>query len=57
MGAEFMFYSNLSGQDFVARIDARSIVQPGDTIELALNMNKAHFFDKKTELRISPAGK
>ncbi|PLS17565.1 sugar ABC transporter ATP-binding protein [Bacillus sp. M6-12] len=52
MGAEFMLYSTIGGQDFVARVDARTIVKPGDSIELALGMNNAHFFDKDTELRI-----
>ncbi|WP_163101723.1 ABC transporter ATP-binding protein [Peribacillus alkalitolerans] len=56
MGAEFMLYSTIGGQEFVARVDARSIVKPGDTIDLAIAMNKAHFFDKDTEYRIRPTG-
>ncbi len=52
MGAEFMLYSAIDGQSFVSRVDARTVIQPGDTIELAIDMNKAHFFDKETELRI-----
>ncbi|MGM0886165.1 MAG: ABC transporter ATP-binding protein [Bacillota bacterium] len=52
MGAEIMLYSTLEGQDFVARVDANNIIQAGERIELALDMNKAHFFDKGTEHRI-----
>ncbi|PAK38089.1 ABC transporter ATP-binding protein [Peribacillus simplex] len=52
MGAEIMLYSTLEGQDFVARVDANNIIQAGEKIELALDMNKAHFFDKGTEHRI-----
>ncbi|MEH6943523.1 ABC transporter ATP-binding protein [Bacillus sp. JJ722] len=52
MGAEFMLYSNIDGQNFVARVDARTVVKTGDVIEMALDMNKVHFFDKETELRI-----
>ncbi|TDL90098.1 sn-glycerol-3-phosphate ABC transporter ATP-binding protein UgpC [Vibrio vulnificus] len=52
MGAEIMLYSTLEGQDFVARVDANNIIQAGEKIELALDMNKAHFFDKGTEYRI-----
>ncbi|MGE7183399.1 ABC transporter ATP-binding protein [Peribacillus sp. NPDC006672] len=52
MGAEIMLYSTLDGQDFVARVDAKNIIQAGEKIELALDMNKAHFFDKGTEHRI-----
>ncbi len=51
-GAELMLYSAVNGHEFVARIDARSDVQPGDTVQLAMDMNKAHFFDKDTEVRI-----
>ncbi|MEJ9230550.1 sn-glycerol-3-phosphate ABC transporter ATP-binding protein UgpC [Peribacillus butanolivorans] len=56
MGAEIMLYSTFAGQDFVARIDAKNIIQAGDNIELALNMNKAHFFDKGSEQRIFAEG-
>lgn len=52
MGAEIMLYSTLEGQDFVARVDANNIIQAGEKIELALDMNKAHFFDNGTEHRI-----
>ncbi|MDQ0880124.1 ABC transporter ATP-binding protein [Peribacillus sp. V2I11] len=52
MGAEIMLYSTLEGQDFVARVDAKNIIQAGENIELALDMDKAHFFDKGTEHRI-----
>jgi multiple sugar transport system ATP-binding protein len=53
-GAELMVYSTLSDQEFVARLDSRGDIKPGDTLELALDMNKAHFFDVETELRIRP---
>ncbi|MFS0782993.1 ABC transporter ATP-binding protein [Bacillus sp. 1P06AnD] len=52
MGAEFMLYSSIDGQDFVARVDARTIVSAGQKMELALDLNKAHFFDADTEIRI-----
>ncbi|MFS0784032.1 ABC transporter ATP-binding protein [Bacillus sp. 1P06AnD] len=52
MGAEFMLYSSIDGQSFVARVDARTVVTAGQVLELALNMDHAHFFDKETEVRI-----
>ncbi|MCK1992995.1 ABC transporter ATP-binding protein [Peribacillus muralis] len=52
MGAEIMLYSTLEGQNFVARVDAKNIIQAGEIIDLAVDMNKAHFFDKGTEHRI-----
>jgi multiple sugar transport system ATP-binding protein len=51
-GAELMIYSSIDNQDFVGRLDSRSDVKPGDKIELAFDLNKAHFFDVDTELRI-----
>jgi multiple sugar transport system ATP-binding protein len=51
-GAETMVYSSVGGQNFVARVDSRSDTQPGETLDLALDMNKSHFFDPETEARI-----
>jgi multiple sugar transport system ATP-binding protein len=53
-GAELMIYSSIGDQDFVARVDSRGDIHPGDTLELAFDMNKAHFFDTESELRIRP---
>ncbi|MRG84807.1 ABC transporter ATP-binding protein [Salinibacillus xinjiangensis] len=52
MGSETIIYSKVEGQDFVARIDSRTDVNGGDQIDVAFDMNKAHFFDKETEERI-----
>nr|WP_219914590.1 sn-glycerol-3-phosphate ABC transporter ATP-binding protein UgpC [Thalassobacillus sp. CUG 92003] len=52
MGSESYLYSRVNDQEFIARVDARSEVNGGDTIELALDMNKAHFFDNETEERV-----
>jgi len=52
MGAETILYSKVNDQDFVSRIDSRTDVEGGDSIDLAFNLNKAHFFDIETEERI-----
>lgn len=52
MGAEIILYSKVNNQDIIARLDPRFNVAAGETIELALDLNKAHFFDSETELRI-----
>jgi multiple sugar transport system ATP-binding protein len=52
MGAETFLYSKVADQDFIARIDSRSDIQGGETLDLALDMNKAHFFNAETEERI-----
>ncbi|WP_018662289.1 ABC transporter ATP-binding protein [Heyndrickxia acidiproducens] len=51
-GAETMLYAKINGQEFISRIDSRTVVHPGDEITLGLDMNKAHFFDAETEARI-----
>ncbi|MDM5156208.1 sn-glycerol-3-phosphate ABC transporter ATP-binding protein UgpC [Bacillus sp. DX1.1] len=52
LGAESILYMKLGNQDFAARVDARHTFTHGDTIKLAFDVNKAHFFDAKTEKRI-----
>ena len=52
LGAETMLYSQIENQPFIARIDPRSNVKPGQVLTLAIDMNKVHFFDHKTENRI-----
>ncbi|QHS23324.1 sn-glycerol-3-phosphate ABC transporter ATP-binding protein UgpC [Virgibacillus sp. MSP4-1] len=52
MGSETILYSKVGEQEFVARVDSRTDLQGGETIQLAFDMNKAHFFDKETEERI-----
>ncbi|WP_158736078.1 ABC transporter ATP-binding protein [Alteribacillus sp. YIM 98480] len=51
-GAESILYSNISGQQVIARVDSRSDITSGNTVDMAINMNKVHFFDPNTEERI-----
>jgi multiple sugar transport system ATP-binding protein len=52
MGAETYLYSKIGENDFVARVDSRTDVKNDQTLKLALDMNKVHFFDVDTEQRI-----
>ncbi|MGN5650678.1 ABC transporter ATP-binding protein [Bacillus sp. Brlt_9] len=52
LGAETILYANLNNHSLVARIDSRSDVKIGQSIKLAFDMNKVHFFDKESEERI-----
>ena len=52
MGAETILYSSIKSQSLIARFDSRADVKSGQSIALAFNMNKAHFFDNETSLRI-----
>jgi multiple sugar transport system ATP-binding protein len=48
LGSESMLYAKVDATEFVARVDARDYHKPGDTVEMAFDLNKAHFFDKET---------
>lgn len=52
LGAEVMVYGDIEGQTFVVRIDSRLDIEAGEELQLALDMNKAHFFDAISEVRI-----
>lgn len=49
LGAETMLYTTIGNTEFISKVDARSIYQPGQDVKLGFNLNKAHFFDKDTE--------
>ncbi len=52
LGSEIMLYSELEGQEFISRVDARNEMDPGDVVKFAFDMNKGHFFDVETSKRI-----
>lgn len=52
LGSEVMLYSELEGQEFISRVNAGNALNPGDTVKLAFDMNKGHFFDSETDARI-----
>lgn len=55
LGAETMLYLKAGDAELVSRVEARDFRQPGEKITVTLNLNKAHFFDKDTEVRITGA--
>ena len=48
-GADSILYINVGETEMVCVVDARDYHSPGETIDLAYNMNKAHFFDVETQ--------
>lgn len=52
MGSETYLYSNINGQSFVARVNSSVDVHSQSEMDLALNMDKVHYFDSETEKRI-----
>jgi len=55
LGSETSVFAKVGKHDVTAMIDARADIQIGDILEMALNMEKVHFFDVETELRIKEA--
>ena len=54
MGSETYLYLSTSGKEdnITARVDPRSISRTGDTIKVAIDAVRLHFFDKETEATI-----
>jgi len=53
LGAEVFLYFDYAGSEVTARVDPRTTAKTGDKVKFALDMEKAHFFDKDTELTIT----
>ncbi|MFJ8245948.1 ABC transporter ATP-binding protein [Peribacillus asahii] len=51
-GAETIIYFQIEGQNFAARVHSHIGISSGQMCDLVFNMDKAHFFDCHTELRI-----
>ena len=50
MGHELIIYFTVSdGQEFVARLDPRAQVKPGEAPNLQFDLSRFHLFDKETE--------
>ena len=49
MGAEIYLYLNCEGIPLTARVSSRSTVRSGDVIQIAIDPNRIHIFDKETE--------
>jgi len=52
-GADTFALTNLGGKEAVARLRADVAITPGQTANLAFNLDKAVFFNSKTQLRIA----
>ncbi len=53
-GAETVIYAVYDGQEFIARVEADTAIEAGDTVRLAFDMSHVHFFDKESGSRIKP---
>lgn len=52
LGAETYLNSSLEGQKFIARVGSKFNISSQQKVTLALNMEKIHFFDPESEIRI-----
>ncbi len=48
-----LLYYTFQGVNCTASVDASTPVRYGDKVSIAFDINKAHIFDKETELVIS----
>ncbi len=53
MGAETYLYMNCEGQSINARVAPTNTARPGDKIQIAIEPQKIHIFDKDTELTVT----
>ncbi len=52
LGSESILFTEVNGNQVIAKLDSRFDYKVGEMIDLALDLNKLHFFDKETELAI-----
>lgn len=52
LGAEVFLYFDINQTQITARVDPRTTAKTGDPIKVAFDMEKAHFFDKESEVAI-----
>ncbi|MGL5295468.1 MAG: ABC transporter ATP-binding protein [Culicoidibacterales bacterium] len=52
LGPDYIIHTMLGDASLTAVVPARETMEMGKEITLAIDMNKAHFFDNETELRI-----
>ncbi len=53
LGSEVLLYYNINGSSMTAKVDSRTPARLGDSIKLAMDVEKVHVFDKETELTIT----
>ena len=53
LGAEVFLYFDVEGTQMTARVNPDTPLRNGSSAKFALDMEKAHFFDKETELTIT----
>ena len=53
LGSEVLLYYSINGANMTAKVDSRTPARLGDSIRLAMDIEKIHVFNKETELTIT----
>ena len=53
MGSEIYLYLLTGKQSYVARVDPRSQAKAGGKLDVEINLDRLHIFDKETEQAIA----
>ncbi|MBA5728438.1 sn-glycerol-3-phosphate ABC transporter ATP-binding protein UgpC [Aerococcaceae bacterium INB8] len=54
LGSETMLYLERDSNEFIAKVDSRDHSSPGNNVTIAVNMNKARYFDPETGENLQP---
>ena len=52
LGANEQLYLKTDNEEYIANVNTRDFHSPGDRIRVGFDINKAHFFDKETQMAI-----
>lgn len=51
-GSDMLLYTSIGPQEFIAQVESRTIVSPGEDVLLGFEMDNVHFFDFESGKRI-----
>lgn len=54
-GSDMLLYSSIGQHEFIAQVESRTFVSPGEEVILGFEMESAHFFDVESGVRIKAA--
>lgn len=52
LGAESQLYCSVGEQEFIAKVNSRDHIEPGEEVTVGMDLNKGHFFDPETEVTV-----
>ncbi|WP_220729027.1 TOBE domain-containing protein, partial [Leuconostoc holzapfelii] len=52
LGAESQLYCKIGAEEFIAKVNSRDHIAPGEVVTVGMDINKGHFFDPETETTV-----